>query len=44
MALIWRTFVFLDKHNFNLLYKGLVRPHMEYGNMFGHPFGRQTSI
>ena len=44
MGLIWRTFVFLDKHNFNLLYKGLVRPHMEYGKMYGHPFRRQTSI
>ena len=28
MGLIRRTFVFLDKHNFNLLYKSLVRPHI----------------
>ena len=27
MGLIQITFVFLDKHNFNLLYKSLVRPH-----------------
>ena len=25
--------VFLDEHNFNLLYKSLVRPHIEYGNI-----------
>ena len=33
MGLIWRTFVFLGKHNFNLLYKSLIRPHIEYGNI-----------
>ena len=38
MALIRRTFVFLDKHNFNLLYKSLVRPHIEYGNIVWSPF------
>ena len=29
MGLIWTAFVFLDKHNFNLFYQGLVRPHIE---------------
>ena len=38
MGLIRRTFVFLDKHNFNLLYKSLVRPHIEYGNTVWSPF------
>ena len=30
MWLIQRTFVYLDKPNFNLLYKSLLRPHIEY--------------
>ena len=38
MGLIRRTFVFLDKHNFNLLYKSLVRPHIEYGNIVWSAF------
>ena len=38
MGLIWRTFVFLDKRNFNLLYKSLVRLHIEYGNILWSPF------
>ena len=38
MGLIRRTFVFLEKHNFNLLYKSLVRPHIEYGNIVWLPF------
>ena len=29
MGLIRRTFVHLDTYNFNLLYKSLVRPHLE---------------
>ena len=38
MGLIRRTFVFLDKHNFNLLYKSLVRPHIQYDNIVWSPF------
>ena len=38
MGLIWRTFVFLDKHNFNLLYKSLVRPNIEHGTIVWSPF------
>ena len=30
--------VFLDGHNFNLLYKSLVRPHIEYGNIVWSPY------
>ena len=33
MSLIRRTFVHLDMYNFNLLYKSLVRLHLEYGNI-----------
>ena len=32
------TFVFLDKYNFNLLCKSLVRPHIKYSNMAWSPF------
>ena len=38
MGLIRRTFVFLEKHNFNLLYRSLVRPHIQYGNIVWSPF------
>ena len=38
MGLICRTFVHLDTYNFNLLYKNLVKPHLEYGNIIGSPF------
>ena len=38
MGLIRRTFVFLEKHNFNLLYKSLVRPHIQCGNIVWSPF------
>ena len=34
MGLIRKTLlVFLDKHNFNLIHKSLVRPHIEYDNI-----------
>ena len=38
MGFIRRTFVFLDKYNFNLLCKSLVRPHIEYSNIVQSPF------
>ena len=38
MGLIWRTFKFMDKQNFNLLYKSLVRPHINYGKVVWSPF------
>ena len=38
MGLIRRTFVHLDTYNFNLLYKTLVRPNLEYSNIIWSPF------
>ena len=38
MGLFCRTFVHLDMYNFNLLYKSLVRPRLEYGNIIWSPF------
>ena len=38
MGFIRRTFAFLDKYNFNLLCKSLVRPHIEYSNIAQSPF------
>ena len=38
MGLTCRTFVHLDMYNSNLLYKSLVRPHLEYGNISWSPF------
>ena len=33
IGMIKGTFTFLDKGIFNHLYKALVRPHLEYGNV-----------
>ena len=38
MGIIRRTMVYLNRHNFNLLYTSLVRPHLEYGNAVWSPF------
>ena len=38
MGIIGRTMVYLDKHNFSLLYKSLVWSHLEYGNVVWSPF------
>ena len=38
MGIIRKTMVYLNKHNFNLLYKSLVRLHLEYGNVVWSPF------
>ena len=38
MGLIRRTFSYLDNHTFLLLYKTLVRPHIEYANSVWNPY------
>ena len=30
--------MYLDKHNFNLIYKSLEQPHLEHGNVVWSPF------
>lgn len=37
MGIIRRTFQYLDEETFLLLYKALVRPHVEYGNTVWNP-------
>ena len=37
MGLIRRTYTYLDEENFLLLYKALVRPHIEYANQVWAP-------
>ena len=38
LGLVKKTFANLDDKNFPLLYKSLVRPHLEYGNVIWGPF------
>ena len=38
MGIIRRTMVYLNRHNFSLLYTSLVGPHLEYGNIVWSPF------
>ena len=44
LGLIRRAFDFLDKDMFIKLYKALVRPHLEYGNLIWHPRLKRQSI
>ena len=37
VGIIKRTFTYLDKETFLLLYKALVRPHLEYANVIWYP-------
>ena len=37
IGIIRRTMVYLNRHNFNLLYTSLVRPHLDYGNAVWSP-------
>ncbi|MES9971492.1 MAG: reverse transcriptase family protein, partial [Candidatus Thiodiazotropha sp.] len=41
LSLIIRTFDFIEQDSFVLLYKALVRPHVEYGNTIWYPFLRK---
>jgi len=44
IGLIKRTFTYLDRDTFLKLYKALVRPHVEYGNVIWHPHLKRQSI
>ena len=44
LGLIKRTFSYLNKEIFIKLYKSLVRPHLEYGNIIWHPIFKKQSI
>ena len=41
---IRRSFLAADATTLNLLYKALVRPHLEYGNVIWHPLFKRQSI
>ena len=44
IGIIKRTFSYLDKETFLMLYKAIVRPHLEYGNIIWAPlFKRQSA-
>ena len=38
LAIIYRNFFNLDQNTFNLLYKSLVRSHLEYGHSVWNPY------
>ena len=44
MAVIRRSFSLLDKFTLPLLFKTLVRPHLEYGNIVWGPFNRSDQL
>ena len=44
IGIIKRTFTFLDKEIFNNLYKVLVRPPLEYGNVMWSPYLKKLSV
>jgi hypothetical protein len=44
MGLIRRTFEYLDERTFTLLYKALVRPHLEYANQVWAPMLKRQEI
>ena len=44
LGLIKRSFSYMNKHIFLKLYKSLVRPHLEYGNIIWHPLFKKQSI
>ena len=41
LALIKRTFEYIDKHTFLRLYNALVRPHLELANIVWYPYLRK---
>ena len=44
VGLVKRTFSYLDKETFGLLYKALVRPHLEYANVIWFPGLKRQSV
>jgi len=44
IGLIKRTFTYMDRDTFLKLYKALVRPHVEYGNVIWHPHLKRQSV
>ena len=44
IGLIKRTFSYLNKDTFFKLYKAMVRPHLEYGNVIWYPHLKRQSI
>jgi hypothetical protein len=44
IGLIKRTFLYLNKDIFTKLYKALVRPHVEYGNIIWSPYLKRQSV
>ena len=43
LGLVKRSFSFLDQSTFLMLYKALIRPHLEYGNLIWHPYLKRQS-
>ena len=44
LAVIWRLFAHLNVQTLTLLYKALVQPHLEYGNVLWGPFNHGDQI
>ena len=44
LGILKRTFIFLNKKPFPLLYKSLIRPHLEYANVIWYPKYKYQSI
>ena len=43
-GILKRTFLFLNKKTFLLLYKSLIRPHLEYANVIWYPKYKSISV
>ena len=41
MGVINRNFKYMKKNTFILLYKSMVRPHLEYANLVWHPYRKE---
>jgi hypothetical protein len=43
LGIIKRSFTYLDEDMFLRLYKSLIRPHLEYGNVIWNPYLKRQS-